>query len=166
MTHTPGKHTGWLWMAMVALIASLFVPMQASANRMRRMARQLNLTAAQQQSIKTIVYQSRRSMITLKAQLQLARLDLSQLLDQHKPDQKAVVTALDKVGALELQMKKKRILMMLKIKALLTPQQATKWRQIQTRRRARRRRMRRRWRKMRRRRWQRRRRMRQGGGQP
>lgn len=152
---------------MFALVCVVAAPVSASANWMMKMANRLNLTAAQQSSIKNIVYKQRRSQITLKANLQLARLDLRQLLDQHKPDETKVIAAVDKAGSYELQLKKSRILMMVRIKSVLTAKQAKQWSEFQRQRRARRRK----WRKRRRRRWMKRRRrmMRrkqmQGGGQ-
>ena len=153
--------TKWMLASLLTLAILLALPFQASAGWMDRVARKIGLSPAQQSQIKTIIYNARRNQITTKAKLQLARLDLRQLLDQHKPSETKVLAAVDKVGAIELQMKKSRILMMLRVKAVLTPQQAAKWQELKRRRRAwRRRRFRhRRFRQMRRRnrrRWRRR----------
>ena len=103
----------------------LLLPQQASAQRwLLRVADKLNLTEAQQTKIKTLVYNMQRDNIRAKAALQLARLDLKQLLDQHRPDLKKVKAAAEKVGKLEVQRKTSRILMFVKIKAVLTAQQA------------------------------------------
>lgn len=148
------NYSKWIVLCLSVLF---FLPTQASAGWLGRIGRKLNLSDGQLSQIRTIVYQSRRSQIALKAQLQLSRLDLRQLLEQHKPNEAKVIAAIDKAGANELALKKSRILMMVRIKAILTPQQAAKWNQIRNRRQMRRRKMRKRMRRMMR---QRRRRMR------
>ncbi len=147
-----------LFALMFALIGAFVMPQPSQANRLRQMKRMLKLSDAQVSKIRNIMYTSRRSQIQRKAQLQLARLDLHQLVSKHRPDLKAVSTALDKVGKIELELKKSRVMMMLKMKAVLTRQQAEQLEQFNSRRKARRRRMRQRFRRwMRGRRWRNRR---------
>ena len=102
-----------------------------------RVAEMLNLTPQQREAIRKIRYDSKREMIRARAELQLARLDLRQLTEKHRPNLAKVSAAIDKVGALELKLKKSRILMMLKMKALLTPEQAAKAAELRRQRRAR-----------------------------
>lgn len=152
-----------LMIALVLGLVGIFaIPQQSQANRLRRMKRFLKLSEAQVTKIRNIMYSARRTQIQTKAKLQLARLDLHQLVSQHRPNLKAVSTALDKVGAIELTLKKSRVMMMLRIKATLSSQQAEKLEKFNNRRKMRRRRMRRRFRRwMRGRRWRNRRRRRQ-----
>jgi Spy/CpxP family protein refolding chaperone len=98
------------------------------------------------QQIRNIRFQTKRQHIQLKARIQLARLELRQLLNQQKPDATLVSQAIDKAGKLHLQLKKQRILARLKMQAVLTTKQFEVWKQIRARRHARRRR----WKKMRR----------------
>lgn len=154
---------------LVGLLAVMMVcvwpgMVSAQGRRIEGMAKLLNLSSQQVEQIKKITYESRRQQITIQAQLQLARLDLSQLVSQHRPDLKAVDAALDKVGQLELSMKKNRVMMMLRMKALLSKEQADKLQEFNSHRQMRRQRARQgyqRW--MRQQRW-RQQQWRQGGG--
>lgn len=122
--------------APVYLLAALFL-MAAPASVMakNKWAQKLGLSAAQQEQIKQIRYHSMRQVIQLKAKLQLARLDLSQLLSQHKPDQTALEAAIDKAGKLRLSMKKLRILQRIKMQAVLSASQFSQWKQMKAKRR-------------------------------
>ncbi len=102
-----------------------------------RLAQMLNLTQAQRETINKLRYENQRVVIRLRAELQLARLDLRQMTQKHRPDLKQVEALIDKVGRLEVQLKKSRILMMLKMKAVLTPEQAAKAAELRKQRRAR-----------------------------
>ncbi|GEM_PF-4238229 len=101
-----------------------------------RLAEMLNLSPQQRDVINKLRYDNQRAVIRLRAELQLARLDLRQLTEQHRPDLKQVEALIDKVGRLEIQLKKSRILMMLKMKAVLTPEQAAKVAELRKQRRA------------------------------
>lgn len=142
------------------LLAGIFmIPNVAEANRLRRMTRLLNLSPQQQETIKNIIFKARRSQISLRANLQLLRLDLNQLIRKHRPNLSKVSALLDKLGAAELNMKKSRIMMMLKIKLALNKNQAEKLTRINERRRRRRmhrRKMFSRWSRKRMRRWRKR----------
>ena len=139
---------------LASLLAMILIPQTGYAYNINRWSRLLDLSPVQQAKIKTIVYQARRERIRVRANLQLARLDLRQLLEQHKPNKSTVIASIDKLGKFELLIKKSRILMMLKIKAVLTPKQAAKANKFYRRNRWRRRNNRRRFRS-----WKRRRRM-------
>lgn len=134
------------WLSIAALALTMAVPSaQARPRHWRggggggfaRLAEMLNLTPQQRESIRKIRYESQREMIRARAELQLARLDLRQLTEQHRPDMKKVSAAIDKVGGLEMKLKKSRIMMMLKMKAVLTPEQAAKAAELRRQRRAR-----------------------------
>lgn len=157
---------GWM-LVMTTWIAMPTVVQAQGGQRIERMAKFLNLSPQQVTQIKSIMYESRRQQITTQAQLQLARLDLSQLVNQHRPDLKAVSAALDKVGQIELTLKKSRVMMMLRMKALLSKEQADKLQEFNARRAQRRQRWRQgyqRW--MRNQQWRQRRWRQQGGGDP
>ena len=145
------------YFAIIALLLAGFivVPAAAHANKLRRMVRFLKLSPQQESQVKAILYKARRAQISMKAQLQLAKLDMHQLVSQHRPNLKAVSAAIDKVGKMEIAMKKSRIMMMLRVKATLTKQQAEKLGRFNQRRRMRRRMRRRQFRQWRRRRWRR-----------
>ena len=110
-----------------------------------RMVKALGLSAQQEAAIEKIQLNFKRKALTLRYKLQLARLDLRVLLKPHRPNMKKVIPAIEKVGQLEVQFKKIRILRGLRIRSVLTPAQAQKAKEFRRRRRM-----------MRRRRWGRR----------
>jgi len=134
----------------------LLLPLSASAQKMHRIAKRLNLSPAQQSKIRQITYQGRRSTIMLKANLQIAQLDLRNELAKNRPDTKKVMAGIEKVGKLRIEMRKKRTMVQLRIRKVLSVAQWKQWRVIQ------RNRWKRRWKKRRWRRGRRHRRWRRG----
>lgn len=98
----------------------------AQASGLGKWGKIIGATPAQARQIKKIIYASQRKLLMLKAQRQIAMLDLHQLLQQHKPDKKAVLQAIEKVGKVETDMKKVHIMKMVDIKALLSAKQAAR----------------------------------------
>ncbi len=131
----------------MATMTALFIFAQlVSANPLLRWSEVLGLSPKQEQKIKDILFQSKKEMIMLKAKLQLAKLELQQLLDQYKPDPDKVIKALEKVAQAKLELRKKQMLMMLKIRSVLTPEQFKKYKQVRRKRWQQRRKwMRKRW---------------------
>jgi Spy/CpxP family protein refolding chaperone len=104
------------------LMTWMFAP-NVEAFDIHRWSRKLKLTEQQENQIKAIILKQRREQIQLRAQLQLARIDMRELLDQHRPDVGKVLQAVENVGKFELALKKSRILMVVQIKAIFTPEQ-------------------------------------------
>jgi Spy/CpxP family protein refolding chaperone len=74
-------------------------------------------------TIRTIVEASRAQGETLRADLRQAYAQMRALLSQEEPNEAAVMQQADAIGALELAARKQRLLVMLRIRALLTPAQ-------------------------------------------
>ncbi len=130
-----------LFAKVIGIIALLLLGAN-SAQAMPRLLfwkKALNLTEQQENTIRNIFYQSSKELIMLRARLQIANLELKKLLEQHRPDPKAVMKALENVSAAQLAVRKNRVLMMLKIQSVLTPQQFKKFREIRAMRKQRRR---------------------------
>src|SRR5262245_905838 len=73
--------------------------------------------------IRTIVDASRAQGETLRADLRQAYAQMRALLSQEGPNEAAVMQQADAIGALELAARKQRLQVMLRIRALLTPEQ-------------------------------------------
>jgi Spy/CpxP family protein refolding chaperone len=98
--------------------------------RFERLAERLKLNPEQRKKIDVLRYDLKRKMIRLKAEAELARLDLKQITNQHRPDLAKVTVAVEKLGKLELEIKKSRILMYVQMKSLLSVEQARELKQI------------------------------------
>ena len=98
--------------------------------RFERLAERLKLNPEQRKKIDVLRYDLKRKMIRLKAEAELARLDLKQITNQHRPDIAKVTAAVEKLGKLELEIKKSRILMYVQMKSLLSVEQARELKQI------------------------------------
>ena len=95
-------------------------------NRLDRAARWLELTDEQLVEIRKLVFAARRGHITMEADLELARLELHEMLDADNPTRADVMKQIDKVGQLETQTRKHKIGVLLEVRALLSPEQRTK----------------------------------------
>jgi Spy/CpxP family protein refolding chaperone len=140
---------------MVALMLSLGAavalagPGHAPPALKRKFMKKLGLDTKQIKKIEDLTYRADREKLDLRHEIQKNHLDLEQLMSAEKPNEAAIFTKLEKISALELKLKKNRIGLMLKVKAILTPQQWEKLQEFQATRQAKRRekRMRRRMRR-------------------
>jgi len=76
--------------------------------------------------IKKLAFETRKKMISLRAKLELARLELHQSLDNRNTAESTIIAKVEKLGALKAALMKNRILMLFRIKKLLTPAQEKK----------------------------------------
>jgi Spy/CpxP family protein refolding chaperone len=115
----------------------------------RKFMKKLGLDTKQIKKIEDLTYRADREKLDIRHEIQKNHLDLEQLMSAEKPNEAAIFSKLEKISALELKLKKNRIGLMLKVKAILTPQQWEKLQDFQAARQAKRRerRMRRRMRK-------------------
>jgi Spy/CpxP family protein refolding chaperone len=74
-------------------------------------------------AIRAIVEASRAPGETLRAELRQAQAQMRVLLSQEVPNEAEVMQQADAIGALELAVRKQRLQVMLRIRALLTPAQ-------------------------------------------
>ena len=82
-------------------------------------ASELGVTDEQLAQLKDSAYKSRQASIKLHAELDLARLELSHLMDADSPDVAAVDKAVDQASAIEAQLQKMRIKEQLKVREIL-----------------------------------------------
>ena len=82
-------------------------------------ARELGVTDEQLAQLKDSAYKARQASIKLHAELDLARLELSHLMDGDSPDEAAVDKAVDQASAIEAQLQKMRIKEQLKVREIL-----------------------------------------------
>lgn len=115
----------------------------------RKFMKKLGLDTKQIKKIEDLTYRADREKLDIRHEMEKSRLDLEQLMSADKPNEAAIFSKLEKISALELKLKKNRIGLMLKVKAILTPQQWEKLQEFQAARQAKRheKRMRRRMRR-------------------
>jgi Spy/CpxP family protein refolding chaperone len=86
-------------------------------------AERLGLDQETQAAIRTIVEASRAQGESLRTELRQAQAQMRTLLSQEGLNEAAVMQQADTIGALELAIRKQRLRVMLRIRALLTPAQ-------------------------------------------
>ena len=96
----------------------------------RAMMEKLNLTEVQTKKIEDIRYQHQKKAITLRADLESARLDLGRMMRADQPDSRAINSQIDKLGQARITLEKDRVAQMLEMRAILTPDQLKTWRQM------------------------------------
>ena len=113
------------------------------AHRHQAMMEALDLTAEQQEKLKSIQLNNAKRMTRLKADLKIARLDLQDLLSQSNPNPAQVKIRVVEVNRVRSEMLEKKIDFRLAQKKVFTPEQLEK---VQELKRERPRRRGRRWR--------------------
>ena len=88
--------------------------------------------------IKRISIANRKAQVPLKSAAELAKIELHELLDADEVNEPEVMKAIDKVTAAETKVRKNQVRTMLKIRALLTPEQRTAFKQFRDQRRGKR----------------------------
>jgi Spy/CpxP family protein refolding chaperone len=86
-------------------------------------AERLGLDQETLAAIRTIVESSRAQGEPLRTELRQAQAQMRTLLSQEVPNEAAVMQQADAIGALDLAIRKQRLQVMLRIRALLTPAQ-------------------------------------------
>jgi Spy/CpxP family protein refolding chaperone len=121
-----------VYFTMVSLAMALLIPSIASAKKgpggfrlgqIERAAESLGIEAETVSQIKKIMYDGRRTGVDLRANLEKAKIDLHERLNQRSPNRAEVMTSIERLGALKTKAKKHRVGIMLSIRALLTPEQ-------------------------------------------
>jgi Spy/CpxP family protein refolding chaperone len=82
-----------------------------------------NLTDAQKKQMEEIDQTVEKALIPLKAQVELKHAELNALLVAEKTDKAAIDKKIEEIGAIRVQIQKKRIGGRLEIRAILTPEQ-------------------------------------------
>jgi Spy/CpxP family protein refolding chaperone len=94
-------------------------------------AKELGLTDAQISKMKEINYAHRYAMIDLEAQLEKAQLQMRRQMKSDSPEKGAVLQAAKMVNSVQGFIAEARINYMFELKAILTPEQLTKWQKCQ-----------------------------------
>jgi Spy/CpxP family protein refolding chaperone len=102
--------------------------------RIEKIADKLGVSEETAKQMKSLVYESKRKGIPLKAKGEAARLDLRELMDSDAPDEAQVMAKIEAIGQIQIEARKLRIGTMLKVRALLTPEQRKTLRKMMARR--------------------------------
>ncbi|MFC1851258.1 Spy/CpxP family protein refolding chaperone [candidate division CSSED10-310 bacterium] len=97
-------------------------------------ASELGISDQQLESIKQLSLNAEKEMIRIKADKKIIELDFHAEMDTDKPDKKKISGLLDKINDLEGKIKKEKVLMLIDIKAVLTPEQMTKIKELRAQR--------------------------------
>ena len=92
------------------------------------MKEELGLSNEQAKTLEPLESDYRKASIKNRADLKVAMIDLSTLLDQKTPDKNAISKKVDEIGAIQKSMMLYRVDTMLKLKEILTPAQYEKYR--------------------------------------
>ena len=133
--------TGVVWLAGVysyaqppwgSLVKHLFPPRLIDAAR-----EEIGLTDSQAAFIRAEVKAAEQEFARLSAELKAEVASLAELLAAEKVDEQAATAQLEKVLAVEQQIKRRQLILLVRIKNTLDPEQQAKLRQIRVRRAAR-----------------------------
>jgi Spy/CpxP family protein refolding chaperone len=95
-----------------------------------RLTGPLAITAKQREKLESIRDKQQRDDIRTGADLQIARLDLRNLMEADNADRGAINSQIDKIAQMEASMRKSRVGAMLDGRAVLTAEQRTKLEQL------------------------------------
>jgi Spy/CpxP family protein refolding chaperone len=98
------------------------------------LSQQLGVTAAQAAKIRQQESEFRKTEIRNRADLQIKRMDLNDLLSAEKPDRTAIDSKLQEISAAQLALEKSAIDYRLNMRDALTPAQQQKLQQMMTQR--------------------------------
>lgn len=131
----------YLWIGGAVLaVALVATAVQAKGHRGRQhhgghRFEALDLSQAQKDQMRKLMTENRKQMIQLRADTQVARLELAELLRQKSPDTKAVDRAIEKVNAANAKVTESRARQKLSINRILTDEQLQKLEDMPKRRR-------------------------------
>ena len=117
----------------VTVLGIFLLPVLAFANpppmAPKKIMREIGLTEQQIDKVQELRFKADREQIDIRADLDKAHIDIQQLLSVDKPNQAAVFAQIEKIGGLEIRLKKNRIGLMIEVRKLMTPEQ---WEKIET----------------------------------
>jgi Spy/CpxP family protein refolding chaperone len=90
---------------------------------LERHAERLKLDDATRERIRAVGREAQREASAVREQVHASREEMRRLLNQDSPDEAAVMRQAERIGSLETEMQKQRLRTMLRIRALLTPEQ-------------------------------------------
>lgn len=92
-----------------------------------RMMERLDLNSEQKESLKLLRFETKKRNIKLRADVELSKTELRQLLSADVPDEAAVMAAIEKTGAAKIAMEKLHVEHILNTRAVIGPE---KWHQL------------------------------------
>ena len=127
------------------LFALILLPAMATAKpgggpgllnpkRIERIADRLGVSEDVAKQMKSMVFEAKRARIDLRAGIDKNRVDLQELIHADAPDETAIMAKIDVIGQLQIKVRKLRVGTMLKVRALLTPEQRKKLRKLMAKR--------------------------------
>ena len=105
----------------------------AGAANPEQLAKALELTPEQQKKLKALRLDNAKKMVRLRADLQIAQMDMKSLLDQPAPNSAEVKARVAEVNRVNAEILSKRIDHQLGMKGILTPEQQQKLQTLQKR---------------------------------
>jgi len=93
-----------------------------------RVKTELGLTDQQADKLRQVYVDSRKASIRTRAELQVRRMELREMLRDDKPDREAVMKKVQEISDLRTQMMRQHVESLLAAKAVLTPEQQKKMR--------------------------------------
>jgi len=93
---------------------------------LKQALKDLNLTAEQEQKIRDIQSLGRRDILNLRHEMQLAVFDIQEEYKKAKSDESKINACIDKLADAQRKIMKIRSSQMIKMKAVLTPEQFNK----------------------------------------
>ena len=123
----------YMWMGIAGLILALGVSaVHARGHRGRQhhfagpRFEKLDLTQEQKAQLKTLRSENAKKMVQIKADMEMAHIELRELMDQKDPNQRQVDKAVEKVNAAMSKMTERRVRQKLALNKILTEEQFQK----------------------------------------
>jgi Spy/CpxP family protein refolding chaperone len=95
------------------------------------MAERLDLTAEQQQKLRSLRSEFQRTLVRVQADLRLARIDMRDLMEAEKPDKASIAKKMKEISDTEYRQKSAWLDHYFSVRGLLTPDQLEKFRKMQ-----------------------------------
>lgn len=109
--------------AILAIVLALATLAMAQPGDMMRMADKLKLTEQQLDQIQKVKFQFEKAMIQKRADLQMARVELKEIMVQSKIDDKAALSKQDKLSGIKGEIAHARLQHKLDVAKILTDEQ-------------------------------------------
>jgi len=127
--------------AIIGILSLVFamLPLSAQAGRfcrhggpppevMKQVLKDAGLSDQQIRRLENLRLEAEKQALDIRHEMQKERLELARLMQAEKPDRNAIFKQLEKISALQLQLKKNRVGSLLDARAEMTPEQ---WEKVQ-----------------------------------
>ena len=126
----------WVVISVVVIGFALAMAVEAGPGRAEgprgsaSLAERAGLSEEDEQALEDLSYEYRKEIIPLRANSQLAQLEVRRLLGQEKTDEAAVMKAVEAAGQAEIALEKARIAHQLRIRGVLGPEKSAQLREM------------------------------------